>query len=121
MQNKIVSFHIITITLLLIIIKIALPYTINSCLEIDRFNTFYKVRECSKSNQRILMRKRTLNVDDCMRYAREKNAFAFNYSPIDLAKDYYNCQLLPCPELTNSFVNDTQYDYYTIYANSNGR
>lgn len=117
MQQFVLSI-VLTITLIKIVV---FSYAINTCLETKGFRTFYKVRGCSKSNQRILARKRALNVEDCANYANEKDAFALNYGPIDVAKDYYNCQILPCPELINSLINDTRYDYYSIYANLNGK
>lgn len=34
-------------------------------------------------------------------------------------KPYFNCQILSCPEIGNlsGMINDTRYDYYTLYAN----
>uniref|UniRef100_A0A1B0CL12 Putative c-type lectin n=1 Tax=Lutzomyia longipalpis TaxID=7200 RepID=A0A1B0CL12_LUTLO len=78
-----------------------------------------------------------------------KNALAFNYAPqergtqnlyeranknatkyrgnkypsgkdiIEQSEEYYNCQVLACPELKNfsSMINDTRFDYYSLYAN----
>jgi hypothetical protein len=80
----------------------------------------------------------------CASYARSQRGLAFNFSPknrqdknffeveankndtkkdvdnksLDKARDFDNCEVLACPENRNfsSIVNDTRFDYYTMYA-----
>jgi hypothetical protein len=37
---------------------------------------------------------------------------------IEESEEYYNCQVLGCPEYRNfsTIVNDTRFDYYSLYA-----
>lgn len=34
-------------------------------------------------------------------------------------EEFYNCEILACPEFSNfaTIVNDTRYDYYSLYTN----
>lgn len=93
-----------------------------SCGQVNVLRKFYLVRRCHRSTGEILISKRTKNVEDCEKYCRERLGFAFNYNPPENAVEYHNCQILTCPEFANltNLVNDTNFDYYSSYANLNG-
>lgn len=40
-------------------------------------------------------------------------------SPTDGGFEFFNCEVLACPEWSDlaDMLNDTRYDYYTMYAN----
>lgn len=90
---------------------------------------FYKVRNCYKSNKTAIALKSVSEVGECMKFAREKKGLAFNFSPGGVFLNdtqlnvYANCEVLGCPETTNSttFVPDPSFDYYTAYGNFNSK
>lgn len=65
-----------------------------------------------------------LNLFDVMREKemKEKNETKFVKNDTDSDEQiepYFNCEVLSCPEVGNmsSMINDTRYDYYTLYGN----
>lgn len=83
------------------------------------FNFGHGKRPRNKSNQNDL-----LNLFDVLREYRMKeknetkipNADTVLGGPIE---PYFNCEVLSCPEVGNmsSMINDTRYDYYSLYGN----
>lgn len=109
--------------LCLFIFGFSFCYSINTCTETANFRHFYKIKSCSRSKERVIGRKHSLDLKDCLNYAREKDGFALNFGPLNVVDEYYNCHVLGCPEFSNltTLVNDTQYDYYSSYANLKGK
>uniref|UniRef100_A0A336KJ24 CSON012136 protein n=1 Tax=Culicoides sonorensis TaxID=179676 RepID=A0A336KJ24_CULSO len=121
--------------------------------EIKSNHTYHPLRHCQRSNGTIIGLRIVKNLDDCVSFARERSALAFNFGPKyrgssnrfeilnsddskkteswmmksykapksklhESPKEFYNCQLLDCPEYGNftGMVNDTRFDYYSLYA-----
>lgn len=110
---------------------------------------FHPTRHCQRSNKSIVALGNFRTVKECEDFARESHALAFNYAPadrgtvnkyekgnetskgyvqnklpsgkdiIEQSEEYYNCQVLQCPEIRNfsSMVNDTRFEYYSLFAN----
>lgn len=83
------------------------------------FNFGHGKRPRKKSNQNDL-----LNLFDVKREKemKQKNQTKFTKEGNNLEKQiepYFNCEVLSCPEVGNmsSMINDTRYDYYTLYGN----
>ena len=107
-------------------------------------HNFSPLRHCQRSNRTVIGMKNVENVEKCADFARSKRGLAFNYSPTGrnrtnfydisdengkikpswkkikelMEEEFYNCHVLDCPEYKNlsTIVNDTRYDYYTLYA-----
>uniref|UniRef100_A0A1B0CYY2 Uncharacterized protein n=1 Tax=Phlebotomus papatasi TaxID=29031 RepID=A0A1B0CYY2_PHLPP len=49
----------------------------------------------------------------------ERNKLPSGKDIIEQSEEYYNCQVLQCPEIRNfsSMVNDTRFEYYSLFAN----
>lgn len=107
---------------------------------------YYPLRHCQRSNEYQIGAKNVPTLEKCARFAEDNSALAFNYGhgrkPKNETVDhnlinlfnaihvdrtttessepsaYVNCEILACPEVGNlsSIVNDTRYDYYTLYA-----
>ncbi|XP_055637252.1 uncharacterized protein LOC129775973 isoform X2 [Toxorhynchites rutilus septentrionalis] len=107
---------------------------------------FYALRHCQRSNQTVIGLANFRSARDCAKYARQKHGLAFNFAPksrnhtnwYDVGKtsrtkaevlprdpntsadpkEFYNCEILECPEFQNmsSIVNDTRFDYYSLYT-----
>ncbi|KAJ8965820.1 hypothetical protein NQ314_003887, partial [Rhamnusium bicolor] len=90
-----------------------------------RFLRYYKIRNCYKSTLPVIAWANTPTLRSCIKFARHRNALAFNFSPmeaINYRNDFTsNCQALGCPEIGNSstFVMDVAFDYYSAYGNWN--
>lgn len=85
------------------------------------FNFGHGKRPRKKSDQNDL-----LNLFDVQRDKEKKAKNETKMAKKDPAKDlkeqiepYFNCEVLSCPEIGNmsSMINDTRYDYYTLYGN----
>lgn len=100
------------------------------------------VRHCQRSNLTIIGWENFNSVQKCMEYARAVKGMAINYSPAKRRKRnrfenktrswreeqekhkdveeevFFSCQVLNCPEYRNfsTMINDTRYDYYSLYA-----
>lgn len=118
-----------------IVIQIVVVYLTNwflsvstdPCYEIsDRASPRYKLtRHEKRSTDTIISRKNVTNLENCEKFAISKKALAFNYADLGNAQfrrknhwRYSNCQALACPTtngFTNLLVNDSKFDYYSIY------
>lgn len=107
---------------------------------------YYPLRHCQRSIEHQIASKNVANLEKCAEFAEKNFALAFNYGhgrkPKNESVDhnlinlfdkpavnqsiadsdtpvYVNCEILACPEIGNlsTIVNDTRYDYYTLYAN----
>ncbi|RZB66654.1 uncharacterized protein BDFB_004386 [Asbolus verrucosus] len=110
--------------LLLFLLPHALP--LKHCFSEKPSLKFHKIRSCYKSNMPIISSKTLDTIGDCVKYARQKSGLAFNFSPPDLKnatlnRRYRNCQVMGCPETTNSstLVFDPSFDYYSAYGDFN--
>ncbi|GLV38160.1 uncharacterized protein CBL_12806 [Carabus blaptoides fortunei] len=86
---------------------------------------FYRVKPCKRYNSSIIARANYNSFTKCLNFAKEKNGLGFNFSPkksTNNEDDYFvrSCEVLGCPDLNNftGLVNDTEFDYYTLYGNS---
>lgn len=95
------------------------------CIDEESGRCLAKIRDCQRFDGPVTSRNSFRTLERCLNYARERNALAFNYSPPEAAnvrknqQDYVsNCQIFSCPDigLTN-MVNDSGYDYYSMYTN----
>lgn len=87
------------------------------------FNFGHGKRPRKKSDQNEL-----LNLFDVMREKeiKKKNETKLAKNVTDSEKTiepYFNCEVLSCPEVGNmsTMINDTRYDYYTLYGNGKFR
>lgn len=90
----------------------------------EKHLNYHKTMACYKSNMPIIAWTRTSTLQDCMEFARQKKALAFNFSPEEASRYRnfsQNCQVLGCPETSNSLtlVEDEVFDYYSAYGNLN--
>lgn len=96
------------------------------------------LRHCQRSNMTIIGWQNFNSVQKCMEFAKSVKGMAFNFSPakrrkrnrfenrtrswkdeqIDVEEAFFSCQVLNCPEYRNfsTMINDTRYDYYSLYA-----
>lgn len=94
---------------------------------------FYPLRHCQRSNKTAIAFSTAESADECAEFARFHLGLAFNFSPQSRQKknlfdvknysksepdEFYNCEVIECPEYRNysSIVNDTRFDYYSLYA-----
>lgn len=99
---------------------------------------FHPLRHCQRSNKTVIAYLNAYSAGDCAENAKEFRGLAFNYSPkhrqgnnsfvtikgnettdVDSShEEFFNCEVLECPEYRNlsTVVNDTRYDYYTLYS-----
>ncbi|XP_063697884.1 uncharacterized protein LOC134828829 [Culicoides brevitarsis] len=117
-----------------------------SNFEVYTNHTYHPLRHCQRSNGTIIGLRNVKTFEDCVSFGRERSALAFNFRSNDKNntnrydslkpkeesnktwnynvetrlknEDFYNCQLLECPEYGNftGMINDTRFDYYTLYA-----
>lgn len=102
-----------------------LVFGILECLDHIPLTRFYKVKSCRRSKQRIVGAANFANLSQCVEYAKQRKALAFNFSPI--TSDFTgreigyasSCQLLGCPEVGNftNLMKDMNYDYYSVFGN----
>lgn len=99
------------------------------------------LRHCQRSNMTIIGWQNFNSVQKCMEFAKSLKGMAINYSPPKRRKRnrfenktrswrdeqnnkdveeevFFSCQVLQCPEFRNfsTMLNDTRYDYYSLYA-----
>lgn len=116
-------FHSTLVVLLPIFV-----YAVYECIDHVPLTRYYRVKGCRRSTQRIIGAANFANLSECENYARKRKALAFNFSPVTskfTGREIgyaSNCQLLGCPEIGNasSLIKDTNYDYYSIFANMSG-
>lgn len=102
---------------------------------------FFPLRHCQRSNQTVIGYFDVESLEECVEMSIEKRGLAFNFSPKNRYKknlyeikrlnesktnlqpqsnqnDFYNCEVLECPEYRNlsSMINDTRYDFYSMYT-----
>lgn len=103
----------------------------------DRKAIYSPLRHCQRSNNTVIGWQNVNSVGKCAEFAKVKRGMAFNYSPKgrraknrfenktlawsdvpEEKEDFYNCEVINCPESTNftSLINDTRFDYYSLYA-----
>lgn len=97
----------------------------------DVSHEFYPLRHCQRSNKSTIAVTNVNSLEECADFARNQRGLAFNYSPVERRKEnlyqnkttvdlveLYSCEALKCPEHSNfsSMVNDTRYDYYSLYT-----
>ncbi|ETN62882.1 hypothetical protein AND_005434 [Anopheles darlingi] len=75
---------------------------------------FYLLRHCQRSKRNVIGLANVKTVRACADLARGSGS-STTIAPFD---DFYNCQVLDCPEHRNlsSIVNDTRFDYYSMFA-----
>lgn len=96
------------------------------------------LRHCQRSNMTVIGWENYNTVQKCMEFARSVKGMAINFSPMNRRKRnrfenktktwrdekteteevFFSCQVLNCPEFRNfsMMINDTRYDYYSLYA-----
>lgn len=130
-KNTMPVFHFVVLILSLVF----LPNIYNrmECLDRISLRRFYKIRSCHRSNTTIIGAGNFENITQCIKFARERNGLALNFSPSPrnprshlysrLNGYSFNCQILECPEVGNmtTLVKDTNYDYYSLYGILNGK
>lgn len=99
-------------------------------------NYYHPLRHCQRSNKTVIAQYNDFDtVEECANFARKSRGLAFNYSPKSrrsnnfyenettnnnplFQEDFNSCEVLECPEKINlsSIVNDTRFDYYSLYA-----
>ncbi|XP_041979427.1 uncharacterized protein LOC121733274 [Aricia agestis] len=82
---------------------------------------YHLLEKCHRSNLGIVAREYFTSLTSCQRLGIEKKALALNFSPPGLnltERLEYTCELLKCAESDGglSLVNDTNFDYYSIYG-----
>lgn len=123
-----IVFSLVTLTLAVLFPSI---YNRKECLDRVPLRRFYKIRSCHRSNSTIIGAGNFGNITECIKFARERNGLALNFSPsLRNPRNYnmqnmysFNCQILECPEIGNmsSLVKDVNYDYYSMYGTINGK
>lgn len=83
---------------------------------------YYLMEKCHRSKLGIAAKANYTSLASCQRLGIEKKALALNFSPPE-AREHgeeleYTCEVLKCAEVDGglSLVNDTRYDFYSIYA-----
>lgn len=108
-----------------------------SNFEIQTNHSYYPLRHCQRANGIVIGLRNVKSFEDCVSFAKDRSALALNYRSNnkynettnrfdilqskemkDAPQEYYNCQLLECPEYGNfsRMVNDTRFDYYSLYT-----
>lgn len=83
---------------------------------------YYLMEKCHRSKLGLAAKARYASLISCQRLAIEKKALSLNFSPPEAASEgepsEYTCEVLKCAEADGglSIVNDTRFDYYSIYA-----
>ncbi|CRK93451.1 CLUMA_CG006987, isoform A [Clunio marinus] len=94
---------------------------------------FHPLRHCQRSNKSVIAYMKVESLEECSDFAKLNRGLAFNFSPKGREKnffatnatfesseleEFYNCEVLDCPEYRNfsSIVNDTRFDYYSLYT-----
>lgn len=113
-----------------------LPAKAKFCSEYgEAENVFHPLRHCQRSNKTVIALYYVESQEDCAEHAKIIRGLAFNFSPSDRKinfveretgnetlggedEEFYNCEVLECPEYRNfsTMVNDTRFDYYSLYA-----
>jgi hypothetical protein len=101
------------------------------CKEFDEKvkQDFHPLRQYRKSNKTVIAVDKFDTRSECAEFARQNQGLAFNFSPEGRWKSYnndtesifqtfFNCEVLDCPEFSNfsTLINDTRFDYYSLYT-----
>lgn len=128
-------FFIICLALSLINVALGLDC---SPLKARNKHIYAPLRHCQRSNMTVIGWDDFASVQKCMEYAKSMKGMAINFSPpgrrkrnrfenktrswrdesADAEEVFFSCQVLNCPEYRNftTMINDTRYDYYSLYA-----
>lgn len=123
---------------LAILFKFSFSSLSRVCRELEKEeekHKFHALRHCQRSNKTVIAYGDADNEEQCADFARLSRALAFNFSPKHRRlvnhyevktnetektqqNDFYSCEALACPEYRNfsTLVNDTRFDYYSLYA-----
>ncbi|KAG6453993.1 uncharacterized protein LOC115445987 [Manduca sexta] len=91
----------------------------------DCFNNkplkYHLIEKCHRSKLGIAAYANFTSITGCQRLGLEKRGLAINFSPPEAREDdmdQYTCEVLRCAESEggSSLVNDTRFDYYSLYA-----
>ncbi|CAH1645174.1 unnamed protein product [Spodoptera littoralis] len=84
---------------------------------------YHLMEKCYRSKLGIVSKANFTSLISCQRLGFEKKGLAINFSPREAWADSnetidYTCEVLKCAEADGglSMVNDSRYDYYSIYA-----
>ncbi|XP_073967699.1 uncharacterized protein [Choristoneura fumiferana] len=100
---------------------------------------YHLMEKCHRSKVGIMAKANYTSLTSCQRLGIEKKALAFNFVPLEALKEIdrerkknrgrdngtepleplaYTCEVLKCAEVDGglSLVNDSRYDYYSLYA-----
>ncbi|KAF9415879.1 hypothetical protein HW555_006631 [Spodoptera exigua] len=84
---------------------------------------YHLMEKCYRSKLGIISKANYTSLISCQRLGFEKKGLAINFSPREAWADSnetvdYTCEVLKCAEADGglSMVNDSRYDYYSIYA-----
>ncbi|XP_053607693.1 uncharacterized protein LOC128673690 [Plodia interpunctella] len=84
---------------------------------------YHLMEKCYRSKLGLAAKAKYTSLVSCLRLGIEKKALSLNFSPREAAKMMkepleYTCEVLKCAEADGglSLVNDTRFDYYSIYA-----
>ncbi|CAH0404590.1 unnamed protein product [Chilo suppressalis] len=114
-------------TILIILVVVSTPISAN--ILCDKHNQspqipkYHLMEKCHRSKLGIAAKANFASLSSCQRLGIAKKALALNFSPPDAAIEgaeplEYTCEVLKCAEVDGglSLVNDSRYDYYSIYA-----
>ncbi|XP_075991766.1 uncharacterized protein LOC142987100 [Anticarsia gemmatalis] len=84
---------------------------------------YHLMDKCYRSKLGVVAKGNFSSVTSCQRLGIEKKGLAINFSPPEAWEEgnetlQYTCEVLKCAEADGglSLVNDTRFDYYSIYA-----
>jgi hypothetical protein len=114
------------INIILILNSILIPVSLNSICSNGlppRVPKYHLMEKCHRSKLGIAAKANYTSLTSCQKFGIEKRALALNFSPPEAGLEggeplEYTCEVLKCAEAETglSLVNDTRYDYYSIYA-----
>lgn len=111
-------------TLLLLIILIPMVIS-NSVCNVDSpsVSRYHLIEKCYRSKLGIAAKANFASLISCLKFGIEKKGLALNFSPPEAWKGskkdlQYTCEVIKCAEADGglSLVNDTRYDYYSLYG-----
>lgn len=78
---------------------------------------YHIIEKCHRSKLGTLV-KANVSLVSCQKLGIEKKGLALNFSPPEVGGAEYTCEVLKCAEADGgySLVNDTKFDYYSIYG-----
>ncbi|CAB3248157.1 unnamed protein product [Arctia plantaginis] len=84
---------------------------------------YHLLEKCHRSKLGIAAKANFTSLASCLRFGIEKRGLALNYSPPEAWEEskedlQYTCEVFKCAETDGglSLVNDTRYDYYSLYG-----